>query len=170
MIASCLSCDKSSLWHFIFAAFLSLCSCRRWWVRAAFFSLHCYTIRNTSCQSEQRWQSKMSVTIGSRLFDMCVWMKRAPCLMWPAEDVMSNKIEFVLVEWLSFLFFQKQSRTDSNSMFELQPSPRKWCSSLQAAGLNKLLIPEFFPTQLNTDWSQHWLFLLKAWGLWRAKG
>ncbi len=67
---------------------------------------------------------------------------------------------FVLVEWLSFLFSQKESRRGLNSVFLPQLSPRQWCFSLQATGLNKLLILEFFPTRLSTDWSKHWLFLL----------
>lgn len=104
---------QASLWHFVFAALLSLCR----HLCETVVSLRCSLLhallhsQKHFCRGEQRWQSQMSVTIRSRLFDMCVWMKRVPCLMWPAKDIMSNKT-LDLCRVNDYLFFSFQREAD----------------------------------------------------------
>lgn len=39
---------------------------------------------------------------------------------------------------------------------------------LQTTGLSTLLILELVATKLNRNWSQHWFFVPKGWGLWNS--
>lgn len=142
----------------VFAAFVFVYVCVRLSIVCVnvcdtVLSMHCYTIINAIVfrvlrkQREPRWQSKMSVTIWSCLFDMCVQMKRSPCFMWPAKDIMSDRTQdLFLDEWISFC------RRELDGMFVPQNSLRKWSFSLQATGLSKVLILEVFSYSVK-----HWL-------------
>lgn len=93
---------------------------------------------------------------------ICVCVKRDPYLMWPAEDIMWD--ETLDLCWLN----DNESLQKINSIFggwdkiSLSMTGNRFKQTAYPGG--------FFPTLLSTDWSQHWLFLLKGWGTWRAKG
>lgn len=135
---------QPSIRLFVFAAFLSLSANVS--LQCSLLLLHCYTIRNTIVyrvlrkQRGQCWQSKMSVTIRSCLLDICVLDEKSSL----------------------FNVTSRGHHVRQNTGF----APDEWLPVIFFQNVSR----QDFSSHLNTDWSQHWLFLLKGWGLWRAKG